>query len=124
MLYYGRKQQAHQLAKSAFSTFLFRQSGCKFLLHKLIELPIISQIPSNSVEPLVATVLMELLNSYEKHKTTSQYLEAVRRSQQHQKFQKRLSHEIWWAQYHNIVKIIMVPPLLLSGNLELVASKQ
>ena len=98
MLWYGRRQQAHQLAKSAFSTFLFQQSGCKFLLHKLIELPIISQIHSNSGERPVATLLMELLDSYEEHKTTSQYQTAVQLSQQHQKLQKRLSHEIWWAQ--------------------------
>ena len=120
MLYYGRKQKAHQLAKSAFSLFLFQQSGCKFLLHMLIELPIITQIPSNSVERPVATVLMELLNSYGKHKTTSQYQEAVRRSQQHQKFQKRLSHECWWAQYHDIVKIMYGFPSPIVG--ELVAS--
>ena len=70
MLYWGRNQKAHQLAKSAFNTFFFQRSGCKFLLHKLIELPIISQISSNSVERPVATVLMELLDSYEEHKTT------------------------------------------------------
>ena len=122
MLFRGRKQKAQQLAKCAFSNFPFRQSGERFLLHKLIELPIIAQIPSNSVERPVATVLMELLNSYEKHKTTSQYQEAVRRSQQHQKFQKRLSHECWWAQYHNIVKIMYGFPSTTIG--ELVASSQ
>ena len=116
------KAESSPASKKPLSTFLFQLSGCKFLLHKLIELPIIAQIPSNSVERPVATVLMELLNSYEKHKTTSQYQEAVRRSQHHQKFQKRLSHECWWAQYHDIVKIMYGFPSTTVG--ELVASSQ
>ena len=99
MLYWGQNQTAHQLAKSVFNTFLFQQSGCKFLLHKLIELPIISQIHSNSVGRPVATLLMELLDSYEEHKTTREYKTVVQRSQKHQKIQKRLSCEIWSAHY-------------------------
>ena len=77
----GQNQKAHQLAKSRFSTFLFHLSGCKFLLQKLIELPLIPQIFSSSVEQPVATVLMDLISSYEAHKTTEQYQEAVRNSQ-------------------------------------------
>ena len=116
MLFCGRKQKAHQLAKSAFSNFLFRQSGERFLLHKLIELPIINQVSSSSVEQPAATVLMELLNSYEEYKTTSEYQEAVQFSQQHQKLQKRFSHECWWAQYHNIVKIMYCFPIASSSQ--------
>ena len=96
----GQKQKAHQLAKSRFSTFLFHLSGCKFLLQKLIEPPLIPQIFSSSVEQPVATVLMDLISSYEEHKTTEQYQEVVRNSQKQQERQKRLSHELWWAQYH------------------------
>ena len=99
MLYWRQNKKAHLLAKRAFSTFLSQQSGCKFLLHKLIDLPIISQIHSNSGERPVATLLMELLDSYEEHKTTREYKTAVQRSQKHQKIQKRLSCEIWWAHY-------------------------
>ena len=117
MLRDGQKQKTHQLAKSRFSIFLFQLSGCKFLLHKLIELPIINQVSSNSVEQPVATVLMELLNSYEEYKTTSEYQEAVQCSQQHQKLQKRFSHECWWAQYHNIVKIMYGSPITTIGEL-------
>ena len=96
----GQNQKAHQLAKSRFSTFLFQLSGCKFLLHKLIELPLIPQISSSSVGQSIATVLVDLISSYEEHKTTAQYQEAMRRSQKQQEGQKRLSHELWWAQYH------------------------
>ena len=32
-------------------------------------------------------------------KNTPQYSEAVKRSKKNQEGQKRLSHEIWWAQY-------------------------
>ena len=35
------RQDAQRLGKSAHSTYLFQLSGCKFLLHKLIELPLI-----------------------------------------------------------------------------------
>ena len=56
--------------------------------------------PARSVEQPAATVLMELISAYEEHKTTEQYQEAVRNSQKQQERQKRLSHELWWAQYH------------------------
>ena len=105
MLWNGQEHKAQQYAKSCFSTFTFQISGCKFLLHKLIQLPIISELSLRSVEQPVprqpaATVLMELLNSYEEHKTTTEYLEAVKSSQKNQKCQMRLSQELWWAQYY------------------------
>jgi hypothetical protein len=54
----SRWQDAHQLRKIAFSTYLFQLSGCKVLLHKLIELPLISSsFPGSvrsSVEPPAA----------------------------------------------------------------------
>ena len=96
----GENQQAHQLTKSCFSTYLFQLSGCKFLLHKLIELPLVIRSSSHSVAQPVSTVLMELIDSYENHKNTPEYREAVRRSERHDEGQKRLSREIWWAQYH------------------------
>ena len=116
MLWNGEEHRAQQFAKSRFNTFLFQLSGCKFLVHKLIQLPIISQLSSRSVEQPVArqpaaTVLMELLNSYEKHKTTTEYVEAVKSSQENQNKQMRLSNRLWWAQYHTIVKILYGFPI-------------
>ena len=87
---------ARKLRKSTFSTFLFQLSGCKFLLHKLIELPLIS----DSAEQPVTTVLANLLGDYESHLKTDAYKEAVQASQKHQEKQKRLSRQIWWAQYN------------------------
>ena len=95
----GENQKAHQLAKQCFSTYLFQLSGCKFLLHKLIQLPLIKQNSSYSVAQPVGTVLIELINAYENHKKTPQYAEAVKQSAKHREGQKRLSHAIWWAQY-------------------------
>ena len=105
-----KNQKAHQLAKSRFSTFIFHLSGCKFLLHKLIELPLVSLSfhwpkqadTDRAVQPVdhpIATVLMDLISSYEEHKNTPEYKEAVRRSEKQQQDQKRLSHKLWWAQY-------------------------
>ena len=45
-------------------------------------------------------MLTDLISSLEKHKKTEQYQEAVRRSQKLQEGQKRLSHQLWWAQYN------------------------
>ena len=101
MLIRGQKRKAQQLAKSAFSNFLFQQSGERFLLHKLIELPIMNQVSSNSVAQPVPTVLMDLINSYEEYKTTSEYQTVVQLSQQHQNLQQRMSHDVCWAQYRD-----------------------
>ena len=90
-------QQAHQLGKKAFNTYLFQLSGCKFLLHKLIQLPLIS---TDSVEQPVGPVLVDLIYAYEEHKRTPQYHDARKRSAEHQAGQKRLSNQIWWAQYN------------------------
>ena len=58
----GQNQNAHQFRRSRFSTYLFQLSGCKFLLHKLIELPIVNLISSNTVGEPVAKVLTDLIN--------------------------------------------------------------
>ena len=94
-----RWQKAHQLGKTAFSTYLFHLSGCKFLLHKLIELPLISLSSAGSAER-PAAILTELIDAYEEHKKTQQYQDAVRVAGQHQAGQLRLSRQVWWAQYN------------------------
>ena len=87
----GKRHLAQQLEKSCFSSYLFQLSGCKFLLHRLIELPI------RNVEQPTA-LLEDLIYAYEIHKTTAEYRKTVERSQKNQIGQMRLSHEIWWAQ--------------------------
>ena len=117
MIRTGQNQKAHQLAKSRFSTYLFQLSGCKFLLHKLIELPIVNLISSNSVGQPVSQVLTDLINSLEEHKKTAQYQEAVKRSEKLQEGQKRLSHQLWWAQY-NYTKGRNLQVKVLDGTLK------
>jgi len=99
----GRQQRAHQTAKSAFNTYLFQLSGCKFLLHKFIELPIISLSLTGGVgQPArhLGTHLGDLVLAFEEHKKPPEYQDAVKRSQALQAHQHRLSCEIWWAQWN------------------------
>ena len=77
-----------------FSTYLFQISGCKFLLGKLIELPLICGATSDTAE-----VVAQLLQDFEAHKQTDQYKAAVSRSEKRAEDQQKLSREIWWAKY-------------------------
>ncbi len=70
----NRSQRAHQLGKQCFTTYCFQVSGCRFLLGKLIELPIISTASRN-----LATVLRQLLQDLEDHKKSDEYKVAVKR---------------------------------------------
>ena len=101
----GLWQDAHQLGKSSFSTYLFQLSGCKFLVHVFIRLPIISSSLPNSPHdsyhiPELADILNELVDAYEDHLRTPQYAKAYFFSKQHQAGQLRLSQKVWWAQYN------------------------
>ena len=99
----GNNQAAHLLAKKIFNTHLFQLSGCKFLLHKFIELPIISLSSEGGVgEParVLGIHLCDLVLAFEDHKKTRQYEEAVKRSRASHAHRQRLSREIWWAQWN------------------------
>ena len=105
-LHIRENQAAHQLRRRAFSTYQFQLSGSKFLLHKLIELPLISRPSSGSVrgvEPRSvqqpAAILNQLFVAFEDHKQTSAYQTAIQRNEEHQAGQLRLSKQIWWAQW-------------------------
>ena len=45
-------------------------------------------------------ILLELILAYEKHKTTQQYRDAVQRSKEKLEGQRRLSRQLWWAQFN------------------------
>jgi len=102
LLYNQRNQEAHLLGKQAFSTYLFQLSGCKFLLHKLIELPLISASSAGSVRSAErpAAILNDLLNAYDEHKRSPEYQQAVQKARKHQEGQLALSRRVWWAQYN------------------------
>ena len=100
LLWYGRRQQAHLVRSSAFSTYIFQLSGCKFLLHNFIELPLIRLRPADASVEQPAVILTHLLSDYEAHKKTKQYKLAIRRNEKHRVGQVRLSRQIWWIQYN------------------------
>ena len=91
----GKKQDAHSFAHSRFSKYCFQISGCKFLLYKLIQLPIV-----HAAGGAGADAITRLLEDFQIHKTTKTYQEAVAISQNRQKGEKRLSTQLWWAKYY------------------------
>ena len=73
-------------------------AGSKFLLHKLIQLPIIAQCsanPSDSAEQRAS--LMKCINDLHEHMKTAEYKAAVERSQKRANNHRRLSKQIWEA---------------------------
>ena len=93
------QQEKHLLSKSRFSTYQFHIAGCKFLLSKFIEYPIIAQLETplsglgSAAQP--AETVRRLLDSYEKHKKTDAYKTAVEASERKSKDRMRLSQQIW-----------------------------
>ena len=80
-LRWNRPEEASQLVKEAFNTYLLQLAGSKFLLHKLIQLPIIAQCnatPSESAEQPAS--LMKCINDLQEHKKTPKYKAAVEHS--------------------------------------------
>jgi hypothetical protein len=102
----GQRGKAHDLGKKTFSTYQFQLSGCKFLLHVLIQLPLIS---TNSVGQPVGRLLTELITAYQEHKKTKQYCDVVQRSSDHQQEQRRLRDQIWWAEYNHAQGLKLAP---------------
>ena len=98
------KQQARQIEKHAFDRYLFYLSGCKFLLHALIRLPIIhdsvEQPVSDGDEEPVDDVLCAFIKAYEDHKRTPDYRQAAETFIRKVENQRRLDRRIWWAQYN------------------------
>ena len=84
--------EAHKIEKKAFSAYKFQISGCKFLLHKLIELPLICSVEHP------AAILNDLLDAFDEHKRTKEYRDAVQSSKKNQANQQRLSKQVWLAQ--------------------------
>ena len=104
LLEHGQTSAAQQLGKTAFSTYLFQLSGSKFLLHKLIQLPILLQCTMvqdpGSAEPpaalyLLGPVLMKCVTDLQEHKKTDTYKAAVERSKKRASDDSRLSKQIW-----------------------------
>ena len=101
---YGHNSAAQKLGKTAFSTYLFQLSGSKFLLHKLIQLPILAQCsmeqnPGSAAPPaalhFLGPVLMKCITDFQEHKKTKEYKQAVARAEKRDSAGRRLSQQIW-----------------------------
>ena len=68
----GRSQEAHQFAKRRFVTYCFQISGCRFLLGKLIKLPIVHFTDRSG-----ASAIRQLMQDLNEHKKTDQYKETL-----------------------------------------------
>ena len=82
LLHQGQQNAAQQLTKKGFSSYLFQLSGSKFLLHKLIQLPILAQCSAEQPAKLhaVAPSLMKCMTDLQEYKKTDEYKAAVARS--------------------------------------------
>ena len=92
--------EAQQMAVEAFDVYKSELAGSKFLLHKLIQLPIIAQCsaaPSDSAE--LPASLMKCINDWQEHKKTDEYKAAVERSQRRAEDLSYLSKRIWHANW-------------------------
>ena len=91
----GRYNQAQKFGKKRFSTYLFHLAGSKFLLHKLIQLPILAQCNDRKGGAAQPASLTKCIKDLEEHKKSPEYLAAVERSQQRGDEHRRLSKQIW-----------------------------
>jgi hypothetical protein len=89
--------KAHKLGKTAFSSYQFHLSGCRFLAHVLIQLPLVSTVSSRHLP--IGRLLIELMTAFQEHKKTTQYSDVVQRSSDHQQEQRRLRDQVWLAEY-------------------------
>ena len=91
---------ASELLKEAFDTYLLQLSGSKFLLHKVIQLPIIAQCtatPSDSAERPAS--LLNCINDMHVYMQSNEYKAEARIAQKRTKDDRRLSNQIWKANW-------------------------
>ena len=78
----GQYNAAQQIAKRCFNTYLLQLAGLKFLLHKLIQLPILAQCSAEQpASAQLPACLMKCINDLQEHKKTPKYKAAVEHSQ-------------------------------------------
>ena len=102
----GKHNAAQQLREKCFSAHLLQLAGSKFLLHKLIQLPILAQCsaepPASAEEPAQFSAeqpasLLKCMTELQEHRKTGEYKAAVERSQQRADDHHRLSKQILHA---------------------------
>ena len=91
--------KAQQMGKKLFNVFQFDLSGCKYLLRKLIQLPIIAQCNATSSDSAEQPAsIMAWLEEFRVHKESDEYKAAVAQPQRKAEEHKRLSQQICEAQ--------------------------
>ena len=100
-LRWNRPEDASQFAKEAFDIYLLQLAGSKFLLYKVIQLPIIAQCnatPSDSAEQPAS--LMKCINDLHFYIQTDDYKASIRIEQKRTQDDRRLNEKIcyrnWW----------------------------
>ena len=99
-LRWNRPEDASQFLKEAFDMYLLQLAGSKFLLDKVIQLPIIAQCnatPSDSAEQPAS--LMKCINELPVYMETDEYKASVRIAQKRTQDDRRLSEKIWKADW-------------------------
>ena len=92
--------QAQKMGKKLFNVYVHYLAGNKFLLRKLIQLPIIAQCNATSSDSAEQPAsIMAWLEEFRVHKESDEYKAAVAESQKKAKKHKRLSKEICEAQW-------------------------
>ena len=93
------KQQ--QMRQKRFSAFRQHLSGCKFLLHKLIQLPIIDQCNATTSDSAAQPAsIMTWIEDMRVHMESAEYKAAVEQSRKKAKDHQRLSKQICNAQWN------------------------
>ena len=88
------------MALEAFDAYKSELAGSKFLLPKLIQLPIIAQCSAASSDSAEQPAsLMKCISDFEEHVKTDEYKAAVERSQRRADDLRRLSRQIWDANW-------------------------
>ena len=92
--------KAQKLGKSLHGVYMQHLSGCKYLLKKLIQLPIIAQCnatPSDSAEQPAS--LMKCINDLHVYMRTDEYKALLTIAEKRTYEDRRLGREIWNANW-------------------------
>ena len=111
------RQQAQQLTKKTYGTYLFHLSGCKWLLREFLRLPFANCPTQTPTSSPARPAWHHLLSAFEKHKKSEEYRKAVENSQRQGENHARRSNRLWWAR-HNHEKGKNISFKIRAGNVE------
>ena len=83
------------MAHGNFNIYCFQLSGNRYLLHMLLQLPILAQCSTTEAEHVEVPALTKWITDLQEHKQTDDYQTAVAKSEKHSSTHRRLSQQIW-----------------------------